>query len=159
MTMTASQVLATHWDGQLPVNVEAVARSMGVTLVPSGTLGLLSGQVEMSEGRPVVSFNQAEAPVRQRFTIAHELGHFALGHLLGAKRLLRDPAANFSSGSSSPVEREANAFAADLLMPEHVLRYAVNEKKMFEIARLANLFHVSQVAMRYRLQNLRMLGG
>lgn len=165
MTMTASEMLAQHWDGTLPVDVLGLAAALGIHVEAANQLdGGVSGEISLDEGgTALLRFNRTEAPVRQRFTVAHEIGHFALGHLNecgeGHKKLLRDPAANFSSGQSAWIEREANAFAADLLMPAKVLRYAVNERRILDVTQLATLFKVSQVAMRYRLQNLGLIRG
>jgi Zn-dependent peptidase ImmA (M78 family) len=153
----ASNILAAHWDGKLPVDLQEIAAGMGVFLFSSKQLGSLSGKIELVNERPHVTINTNESLVRQRFTIAHELGHFALGHLSDGQPQFRDPAANFSTGASSALERQANAFAAELLMPQRAVEYAVNEKQMLGIAELAGAFHVSQAAMTYRLQELGML--
>gem|GEM_PF-5224550 len=39
-------------------------------------------------------------------------------------------------------------------MPENVLEYAVNDERISDVARLARMFDVSQIAMKYRLQNM-----
>lgn len=150
--LSASDVLASQWDGSLPVKTRRIAEGLGIRVVADPFLDA-SGQVSISDGTPVIIYNNSEPLVRQRFTVAHEIGHLALGHLKGAKTLFRDPATNFSSASAG-VEREANRFAADLLMPADVLRYSVVEDGITDVAELARLFNVSQVAMRYRLQNL-----
>lgn len=153
----AADVLAAHWDGTLPIDVVAIAQKMGAQVFSSSGLGPLSGKVELVDGTPHIYCNSAEPTVRQRFTIAHEIGHLALGHVSPECAQHReDPASNFS-GTVLPIEREANAFAAQLLMPENVLEYAVNEERISDIARLARMFDVSQVAMKYRLQNIGLL--
>lgn len=157
MTMRASDLLNAYWDGSLPVDPERIARSMGVNVLREFGMNGCSGQVQLENGAPVIRFDMTEAPVRQRFTIAHEIGHIALGHLQGVQACFRDPPTNFSTGANRPEETAANAFAADLLMPERVLRYVIGEKGVQDVARLANLFAVSQVAMRYRLINLNLL--
>jgi Zn-dependent peptidase ImmA (M78 family) len=154
----ATETLDTYWDGKLPVDVKKIATSMGIRVSPNMGMNE-SGVIQISNGLPVIKYNANEALVRQRFTIAHEIGHFALGHLEGASKMFRDPASNFSSGANKPEEREANVFAARLLMPAKVVRYAVNEKKIRNIERLADVFGVSQVAMKYRLINLGMVSG
>jgi Zn-dependent peptidase ImmA (M78 family) len=154
----ATETLDTYWDGKLPVDVKKIASSMGICVVPSTGMDV-SGVIQISDGSPVIKYNPTEASARQRFTIAHEIGHFALGHLEGSSKMFRDPASNFSSGANKPEERDANVFAARLLMPAKVVRYAVNEKKIRSIERLAEVFGVSQVAMKYRLINLGILSG
>ena len=57
-------------------------------------------------------------------------------------------------GYYSPVEREANRFAAELLMPAEAVEYLVRTMKDATVAKMASRFDVSQVAMGYRLKNL-----
>jgi len=161
MYNVASKVLSEHWDGNLPVDVLRIAASLGIEVHPSNVIPE-SGMIELQERGegarvPVITYKASDAPVRQRFTIAHEIGHYALGHLEGLQRCFRDPASNFSSGGNSPLERAANDFAAKLLMPDKVVKFAVYEKRMVNIENLSEAFGVSQVAMKYRLTNLGMV--
>lgn len=78
----------------------------------------------MDSGKGTIGFNPTESKTRQRFTIAHELGHFELhkqdsGLFVDKefKMLFRDQ--NSSSGEIRK-EQEANAFAAAILMPENI---------------------------------------
>jgi Zn-dependent peptidase ImmA (M78 family) len=82
---------------------------------------------------------------RKRFTIAHEIGHFVL-HQEGFRR-----EAGGVAGRAE--DREADAFAAELLMPEHLVRQAVLEHGPDD-ARLADRFEVGRKAMRARLRQL-----
>jgi len=100
--------------------------------------------------------------VRQRFTIAHELGHLLL-HDGVPIRIDRNFRVNWRKGSgvnaSNVEEIEANFFAASLLMPKSMLTTA-NRLDHFdveddaEIVRLARLFRVSTQAMTFRLAEL-----
>lgn len=150
---TAKDVLDTHWDGMLPIQPKALAQDMGVRVF--GVRGLdVSGMIELREGKPVITYNLSDVPVRQRFTIAHEIGHYALGHLGAGTTKFRDPASHFSSSTYKIEEREANRFAANLLMPAAALKFAIERRGMYAIEELAEMFGVSQVAMKYRLENL-----
>jgi Zn-dependent peptidase ImmA (M78 family) len=102
-----------------------------------------------------ITYDITEAQVRQRFTIAHEIGHYVLGHLNEQQRCFRDLPSNFMSDAMSEKERQANAFAAELLMPEQIVKYAIEKKNVTHVVALANVFNVSQAAMSYRLKNLR----
>jgi len=156
--MTARDVLTAHWDGSVPVRPIALAASLGVRVFKRADMDE-SGYVYLDDdGLPRIVFNADEAEVRQRFTIAHELGHYALGHLTSGKRLWRDTRESFSATSYSPAEAAANRFAARLLMPEDAIKVALKEGTR-TVAGLAELFKVSQVAMKYRLKNLGMLRG
>lgn len=114
--------------------------------------------------------NRANATLRKRFTMAHELGHLLMHHFktphadadTAFKVRFRD---SLSSDGSVLEEIEANQFAAELLMPEELLiprlrnlgfDYASEEQETQEkMARLAKSFGVSQQALQIRLANLR----
>lgn len=156
--LEAKRVLSTRWDGELPVDPAKIARLEGIRLVEMPTKGstsawAFSGQFiaydSTIEG-PVIRFNRTDAQVRQRFTIAHELGHYFLGH--GDQD--RDDPRMFAESVRDPVERAANQFAAELLMPADELQALVQSGKMASIEELAKAFLVSKVAMTYRLGNL-----
>jgi Zn-dependent peptidase ImmA (M78 family) len=95
-----------------------------------------------------------EAPLRRfRFTIAHEVGHWVC-HVVDAARA--EPvfcrAADISEDADRKIEREANIFAAELLMPEPAVRESWEE--LGDVASCAAHFDVSPTAMQWRLHNL-----
>lgn len=137
----------------IPVNVKAIARRLGVGLFFSPLPDALSAFLLRAAGRAVIGVNSNQHPVRQRFSAAHELGHFVLGHTDGS---LFDYAVPTTSDGEPPgydpqSEREANTFAAELLMPEERL---IEEAADYSLARLAKRYEVSQEAMSFRLLNL-----
>ncbi|MDR7381915.1 helix-turn-helix domain-containing protein [Promicromonospora iranensis] len=87
---------------------------------------------------------------RQRFTIAHELGHILLRH---AHDLVAE---NVGQHGKHPHEKAADKFAAEFLMPETVLRAAAPTGHLVraEAIRLVNLLQVSPVALSWRARNL-----
>lgn len=147
----ARGVLDEHWDGILPVRPEVIGRALGVQVVPDPALAGdgISGQFAHESGIPVCRYNPREPVVRQRFTVAHELGHFALGH-----EGMRDPTRNFSATNYDPREAAANRFAAELLMPESAVNELIERRRIRSLRELARRFAVSDVAMEYRLKNL-----
>ena len=159
MAMSARQVLDAYWNGALPVPVIHIANEMGISVFKQSKLDC-SGKIELSDdGKASVFFNTDEPIVRQRFTIAHEIGHFALGHLKpGVDRLHRDSVDSFSSKSKDPIEISANKFAAQLLMPADSVRYAFLSEKL-SITEIAQMFNVSGLALRFRLINLGLIHG
>lgn len=156
--ITAQNVLDTYWDGQLPVDVERLAKAMGMRVIKDPSIAE-SGMIKMDGNTPVITVNSTEYGPRQRYTIAHEIGHFALGHLNNAERCCRDDLTSFKTGIKLPIERQANQFAAALLMPRKVLEYAIVERGYTKLEALAQLFGVSEVAMKWRLVNLGILRG
>ena len=81
--------------------------------------------------------------LRDRFTIAHELGHLFLGHVDKYEVLYRRGA--------NELEYEANEFAANLLMPEQEFRDAVNDNldsdNFCDIEAVSEIFKVSESAV------------
>jgi Zn-dependent peptidase ImmA (M78 family) len=97
--------------------------------------------------------NANQAPVRRRFSAAHEIGHHVLGHADGSVFDYAFPttAEGEPPGYNPQHEREANQFAAELLMPEENL---VEDAPSLSLARLARRYEVSTEAMSFRLLNL-----
>jgi hypothetical protein len=94
----------------------------------------------------------ASSERRRRFTIAHEIGHFVLHpHRVAPQRGGRGNAAWQAQ------EREADQFAAELLMPEDLVREAVLRYGL-DADRLADSFDVSRQAMQARLKRLGLAG-
>jgi Zn-dependent peptidase ImmA (M78 family) len=134
-----------------PVNPLEIANSLGVKVhfvSFSGESEGVSGLYDPSQNMILV--NEAEAGVRQTFTIAHELGHKILhdewARSSAYKVLWRDP----RKQGKDRWEQEANYFAANLLMP----RQMVDEYKNFPMTVVARIFAVSEPVAKYRLQNL-----
>lgn len=116
----------------------------------------LCGYIEKDEnGKVTIRYNPHHHENRQRFTIAHELGHYILGHLNDSNtKEFRDFANNFKSSTYNPKEVAANKFAARILMPEDKLDFLIYKKGVTSIKELAKIMKVSEAAMLYRLKNL-----
>ncbi|WP_311945767.1 ImmA/IrrE family metallo-endopeptidase [Halomonas piscis] len=155
------------WDGNFPV--DPIAISKGITIVKGKgedeqrltitmvgePLDEFSGYAELLDDPEPgfrCAFNYDEAPVRQRFTQAHELGHVLLNHVSKEHTRLRDTTFNDRGDWR---EIDANAFAAELIMPEEYVRHQAS--KIPNIGKLAKYFGVSATAIRYRLKNLGLL--
>lgn len=145
-----------------PVPVEAIARSIGAEIRYSPFEGDISGMVYRDKDRTVIGVNSLHHPHRQRFTIAHEIGHLLLHkgtevHVDKTFRVnLRD---DLSSQAVDKDEIEANRFAAELLIPKHMLLEDLKGREFdFEseenIRGLAAKYRVSTQAVTFRLINL-----
>lgn len=137
-----------------PIDVLAVAVDFGVKVYSAGLATDVSGVLmrDKQYGAPsgfVIFVDRDEPSVRQRFTAAHELGHFVLHRDLIGDRL-EDNYLLRSSGLSNRQEVEANKFAADLLMPWKLINAAMANRR-YSPRELADLFKVSELAISIRL--------
>lgn len=150
----AKGILLKYWDGGIPVDPIVVARRLGIDVQADQSLAAqgLSGVFSRNQhGDPSCRYNPNEPEVRQRFTVAHEIGHLVFGH---KGELFRDPKQNFSLDSYDPSEAACNRFAAELLMPEIAVKHFIMEDNIHDVKALADKFGVSEVAMQYRLADL-----
>lgn len=134
-----------------PIDVVKVAERLGLEVRLEPMEDDMSGFLENLGQRWVIGVNQYHHQVRQRFTIAHELAHFALHRSM--KQEFRDETFARRSDSRDPMEREADSFAADLLMPKETVSSTVNNG-VRSLNELATAFSVSTIAMKYRLRSL-----
>jgi len=136
---------------ELPVPVNEIASAFHLEVVYFPFHDKLSGLLKKEEA--VIGVNESHHPLRQRFTVAHELGHFLLGHGLGEDN--RD-AIDEAFDSPRPQEREANFFASCLLMPGDWVKKQV-KKDGLDIEKLSKTFGVSRQAITIRLLELRLI--
>lgn len=144
---------------KVPFPIERVAANLGVTIIHHELEPNVSGFLIVKHRKPIIVVNKTHSEVRQRFTIAHELGHYQL-HFDNTDELFhRDE--NSSQGNNR-LEVQANNFAAALLIPEDALKKELGSQIIDtfddtvseKIIKLANKFGVSQQAMSIRLQEL-----
>ncbi|MEO6325598.1 MAG: ImmA/IrrE family metallo-endopeptidase [Thermoanaerobaculia bacterium] len=155
---------------QAPVDVEQIARQVGLPVVRADLGVDVSGLLVTNAEESFICVQEHDAPVRQRFTIAHELGHFLLRHQFQPGSHVHVDRGNFISQRGErattgvdPKEIEANQFAAALLMPQHLVgdrasRLAAGEPLLdHHVLQLAREFDVSEQAMTIRLSTLGLL--
>jgi Zn-dependent peptidase ImmA (M78 family) len=150
----AAKILQEYWDKILPVDPVRIAGKLGVRVYQSAELAGagLSGVCELSEeGTARIFVNPDEPETRQRFTVAHELGHIVLGHVQRGAQL-RDALGRYDT-LQLPIETAANRFAAELLMPEEAVEVIFRSHIFASPTELAQKFGVSVAAMSYRLQD------
>lgn len=159
----AHNLLVQYGVKATPVPIERIAKSLGVRVEYAPLDGELSGLACVRDGVPIVGVNTLHAPNRQRFTLAHEIAHILLHrHELEQAvhvdrgSLRRDALA---SAGIDATEIEANAFAAELLMPTELLNSALDGRSVDleddeAVATLAKRFKVSEAAIRFRLSSL-----
>ena len=149
---------------EAPVPVWEIARAKGARIVPDALEGDLSGFLYRDSSQKVIGVNTQHATVRQNFTVAHELAHLLLHdqEQLHVDRAfptvrLRD---DTSSQGIDDAEKEANLFAAELLMPGEFLKRDLAGRSTLDlydedyIPQLAENYGVSVQALMFRLQYL-----
>jgi len=165
----ANELLCQTVGFRCPVQVEAAAEQLGLR-VESAALGDdVSGVLVLHGANATIGYNEDHHKVRQRFSIAHELGHYYLhakeahksGLFIDRVRQTEFRRDASSSTGQRAQEVEANRFAAALLMPERLVRDAVaeygshiDEGDEDVLAELAARFEVSTQAMSVRLAAL-----
>lgn len=125
----------------------------------------ISGAISKVKESWSIVVNEEHSPRRRRFTIAHELGHFfAIEHgSISAKEyfedndnVIRDSSVmNRTTDVNDDIydtERQANMIAAEILMPEEMVRTLVDQQ--INLKEMAEKFGVSEAAMGYRLSSL-----
>lgn len=110
-----------------------------------------SGSLSCIDGKWIMCINSSHNPKRQRFTMAHELGHYILHK---GKNIEFVDTTFFRSDEMDSIEYNANEFASRLLMPEDKLRKLIDEDRIKNIGELASIFDVSSAAMKYRVISL-----
>ena len=138
-----------------PVNLEAMAQALGLRVDriwfddPE-----VAGKIERAGPGYCVSLNALDGPRRQRFTLAHEIAHYVLH-----RDLIGDGVTDlglYRSRLGGAVERQANRYAANILMPAALVREAW--RQYGTPGQVAIRFEVSDDAARIRLAELGLLG-
>ncbi len=150
--------LVNHFMETAPVDVEGLARALGVRVRRAWLDGQLSGMIERNtDGKYVITVNASDRHERQRFTIAHELGHYMLHRSLIGDGVDDDRAYRSTSGGKyhnlnigPRQETEANRFAANLLMPRELISKLKRDRGLRTTDDLATALAVSKQAMAIR---------
>lgn len=136
------------------VNIFKIAENEGIKLhfvkMP-GKASNVAGFLDIEN--KTMYINDDDPPNRQTFTVAHELGHYILKHendKFGVLYRMQK-----FNGENSLLEQEANLFAANILVPKHMLLEIMNKYNLNEEddELLAPLFGVSKEMMGYRLKS------
>jgi Zn-dependent peptidase ImmA (M78 family) len=161
----ADRLLRDYGVQSAPVPVTEIANSLGAEVQLEPAADDLSGFLyrDRKRSRAIIGVNADHHPNRQKFTAAHELGHFLLHDFSDVhvdrqfKVWLRSET---SSQGTDEEEKEANLFAAELLMPARFLERDIRQIGAFDlldeevIQKLAEEYGVSAQAMTFRLTYL-----
>lgn len=139
---------------QAPVDVEGLAKALGLTVNRELWPDNMSGKIECEpDGGPcTITVNAMHPDSRQRFTIAHEIAHYVLHRDSIGDGIVDN--GMYRSGRSEKIERQANQYAAEILMPWKIVieRYRAGKTTPAELARE---FKVSPAVAEIRMKELR----
>ena len=154
-----------------PVDVQAIIELAGIPIVGRvlidgmrGTIGDVAGQRSIILNRR----HRFSSEQERRWVLAEELGHVLLGHQLVESTQPGKSVMGLLEERRVIYEREARAFAAELLMPFFEVRrrwFAISQEQPPEgelsvedrVKRLAAEFNVTPAAMRVRLQQMKLI--
>jgi predicted transcriptional regulator len=148
---SALEVIRRH-QSAAPVDVGALARDLGINVYQDDLGRHVSGVLRRDEeiggdsGYAII-VNSAHPPARKRFTVAHEIAHFVLHRGKAASGIEDD---EFYRCLSNELEREANRYAAEILMPWPLVNRLQDDGKT-ELGTLSKALGVSKQALAIRL--------
>lgn len=164
----ARELLKTAWASTsggdavpLPVDPFAIAQALGIKAYSANLAEGVSGMLVKRAGEDAeIYVHASDSQNRQRFTCAHELGHYikrvAAGDIEWEYVERRDL---LTSQGTDQEEIYANQFAAALLMPREAVEMGYSQLEppgLIGAAALAVQFGVSADAMQYRIKNLKL---
>ena len=151
-----------RFGSKVPVDVRSIIEAYNISIHEEELEGTVSGILMINEKTTNLVINNNHHWSRQRFTLAHELGHFLL-HKDTATVFIDESPLFFrdlkSAHSINQKEVEANAFAAELLMPESVLKEEFKDSLLdvnddVAVRSMATKYGVSPPALTIRLTRL-----
>lgn len=153
--LNSKDILDKYWNRCFPIDIISIANNIIVQIknknykisVQPITEKSVSGRCFFDGNKFICQYNINEHRLRQRFVVAHELGHIACDHINSNKIKIDDINTKYDSD-----EIEANKFATSILMPEDSVRHY--HYGFASITALSNVFDVSEIAMRNRLDSL-----
>lgn len=167
----AQELLTSLQIDIIPTPLDPIAKRLGIILMAFDLGSNVSGVLRIEKNSSTIGYNPNESKVRQRFTIAHEIGHFILHKKEGNNGIFIDNGNHYNqilfraqksqlSEEDDRNEQEANEFAAALLMPRDLINKELNKYQGFDlsdnsmIVDLAKKFEVSIPAMTFRIINI-----
>ena len=155
LTAEQKELISKH-QSSTPIKIGEIAKDLGLIVKSSTLRAGISGEIKKVNGQFTIRVNRHDPKVRQRFTVAHEIGHFLLHQDQIGDGIVDDIL--YRSSLSDVLEAQANRVAADLLMPwaliEKSLKVHRNLKSEVRLEKLAQELEVSSTALKIRLGKL-----
>lgn len=138
----------------VPIPVDTITNKLDIEIKYEDNLdNETSGYIKFDNNQWTIGVNAKHHANRQRFTIAHELGHYMLHKQHIMKEGIMKDSILFRKGEKNNLEIAANNFASNLLIPEEEFERKINGG-MTSIDELSKHFEVSSLAIRYRAKKL-----
>lgn len=140
--------------------IEDLLKKLQVQVSFEDDLEKYSGYIEQQSDEWKIGVNSYHAENRQRFTLAHELGHllFHREYLDLQTERYNEKEILWRSSLFNKIENEANTFAAELLMPKELFVKKWEECGEEELEKISDYFNVSTQAVRYRAYKIGLRG-
>lgn len=156
MVIKKEDIFEKYWDQLLPVDTKKLAVSCGIIVEDLNKTSYkdVVGVSIINKGIMSIYIDGSLHKNRQRFSIAHQLSHYVLGHIKKEPRF--EVAENFSNNIKDIEEQKANELAIEILIPEKALRFYMKQKNA-TILGLATIFNVSIEVLNFRLKQLKII--
>jgi len=149
---TARKLLKDMKINQAPTTIKDVVNHIKKTSdlsVYPWAFGDNTDGIQITHGESAtIGYNQNQHRHRQRFTVAHEIGHFVMGHT--------NKNSTFDLNSKKPEEIEANQFAAELLIPLALLNKELKNGNK-DVEKIAEVFDVSEESVWWKLRECNLI--
>lgn len=157
--IAAEKILEITIIAKPPVNASIVAKRLNLPVFYWEFPDEVSGIFIVEDSTASIGVNVLHPNVRQRFTIAHEIGHFIYHEDsdLFVDFVEMELAPHTYDDKQRELETKANQFAADLLMPKKWLREDFGKHGVEGITLISQLYEVSEQALWFRLLNLKLV--
>src|SRR3990172_6760784 len=151
----ARKALKDYDLSEVPTDLLKIFTQLGLKYIEMNDAEDIDGAIIEIGGKPAIAvLNKAKPLPRQRFTLAHELGHIFLAH---TRRDIYDPEESrenvrqLTDKLKPPKEKEADVFASELLIPyEQLKKYTAD---INNIEKLCGIFQTSKQAMTLAVMN------
>jgi len=152
-----AKMLIDHYKPTIPVDVKSLATKLNVEILPiKDPYSEVIGRSYLEDDRAIIEYSSDMNIHRQRFTIAHHLGHLVLGH---TNRNVSCSDVDYTDTDKQ--ELDANVFAANILISPNSLRDMMSRMKPSNhscnnirktVKILSEVYNVSESIVRWQLE-------
>ena len=158
-TKVAQKILKEIQINNPPVDINNILQHLGINLLPYAFPEKVSAILLKENNMFVVGVNDKHHPNRQRFSIAHEIGHYLLGHyrdvFVDTTEIAEGRFDILDTIQNKVQEQEANYFAGELLIPTDMIKK--DFVRIHNVEEIAKLYKVSKEALWVRLLKLKLV--